>query len=385
MKQIALPTLYSRTSTGAVQQWSVEVDGNRFRVTSGQVDGKKVVNEWTTCVSMNVGRSNETSPNEQAQLEALSKWEKKKKTGYTTDINLVDKCITYVEPMLAKKLLDRVDNIDWKKGLLVQLKFNGVRCVATADGLTVLLKSRKGELYISVPHINKDLEKFFEVYPDAVLDGELYNYDLRQKLNELIKLVRRSKNVTDEDLKKSESMVRYYVYDGFGFGVGLDESDPYETRKSWIDSTLPKFSKYFRPVETTLVHSMTELRVLFEKFLADGEEGCIGRIPGSGYERKRSNNLLKHKPIDDAEFLITGVSDAVGNWAGKARVIHLRTDDGKEFNADFKGTMKEAEEMLRNKENYIGQKARIFFFGYTGLGTPNYAKFDYNNWKVGDK
>ena len=44
-----LPTLFSRTSTGAIQQWTVQIDGNKFRVESGQTDGKKVLSEWTVC------------------------------------------------------------------------------------------------------------------------------------------------------------------------------------------------------------------------------------------------------------------------------------------------------------------------------------------------
>lgn len=336
-------------------------------------------------MGMNIGKKNETSPEEQAISEATSKWEKKEKTGYTDNITAVDTCTAYVEPMLAKNLKDRLNKINWKKGLLVQKKLNGVRCVSTADGMTVLLRSRKGEFYISCPHINKDLEKFFDSFPEAVLDGELYNFDLRQKLNELIKLVRKSKKISADDIAKSEEMVRYYVYDGFDFGKGLEESDPYETRKEWIDINLPKFSKYFRQVETTLVHSMDDLNVLFYKFLADGEEGCIGRVPGSGYERKRSSMLLKFKPVEDAEFTIINVTQGTGNWAGKARVIGLKMDDGSEFNSDFKGTMEQATEMLANKDDYIGKIAKIYFFGYTGLNVPNYAKFDYENWMVGDK
>ena len=36
-----LPTLYSRTSTGATQTWTIEIDGGRYRTEYGQIDGKK--------------------------------------------------------------------------------------------------------------------------------------------------------------------------------------------------------------------------------------------------------------------------------------------------------------------------------------------------------
>ena len=57
-------------------------------------------------MGMNIGKKNETSPEEQAISEATSKWEKKEKTGYTDNITAVDTCTAYVEPMLAKKYGD---------------------------------------------------------------------------------------------------------------------------------------------------------------------------------------------------------------------------------------------------------------------------------------
>ena len=37
-----LPTLYSRTNTGAIQEWTIEIDGDKYRTVYGQVDGKKI-------------------------------------------------------------------------------------------------------------------------------------------------------------------------------------------------------------------------------------------------------------------------------------------------------------------------------------------------------
>jgi hypothetical protein len=126
-----------------------------------------------------------------------------------------------------------------------------------------------------VPHINKDLEKFFEDYPSAVLDGELYSYDYRQKLNELVKLVRKTKNISSEDLKKSEEMVCFYVYDGYYIGPATDPCNKYTVRKKQIDEPLPKYSKYYRKVNDTMVYSQEELDKVYNTYLDDGEEGAI--------------------------------------------------------------------------------------------------------------
>jgi len=378
MSNKTLPTLYSRTSTGATQTWSIEIDQNRYRVTSGFIDGKRVVNAWTECEGKNLGRANETTPHEQALSEAQSKFDKRAKTGYTTDIKKIDKCMSYVEPMLAKNLKDRLSKIDWKRGVLVQNKFNGARCVATWDGERVLLKSRKGELYVSVPHINKDLEKFFIKYPEAVLDGELFSNDLRQKLNELMSLIRRSKNVTAEELNNSEQIVQYFTYDGYDMTDSTSQEVAYEIRKSWIDENLPKFSKYYRKVETTLVHSMKEVDEIFGKYVADGQEGVIVRLTGSAYENKRSATLLKYKPVEDAEATIVGIQEGKGNWAGTGKVIALKWND-MTFDATFKGTWDQAAQFLKEKKNWIGKEVKFQYNGITGLGCPNYARMDIDN------
>ena len=374
-----LPTLYSRTSTGAIQQWTIFVEGDKFRVESGQVDGKKVLNDWTICEPKNIGRANSTTADEQALSEAQAKWDKKVKTGYSTDINNIDACISYVEPMLAKDLDDYIDKIDFSKGVIVQNKYNGVRCVATLEAGEVVLKSRKGEFWISVPHINKDFELFFNKFPDAVLDGELYNYDLRQKLNELTKLVRKTKNITPKDLVKSEQMVCLYIYDGFGFGdESLSEEAAYLNRKTWINEYLPKFSRYYRQVEDAHAHSMSEVDKIYEKFLNDGEEGAIIRLPHTPYERKRSKNLLKYKPEDDAEALIIDILEGAGNWAGTAKMATIKWQD-KVFEATFKGSHEDAAKRLKDKHNWIGKEVTFLYTGLTGLGTPNYARIDPDN------
>lgn len=374
------PTLYSRTSLGAVQSWEIEVADDSFRVISGQVDGQKVVSEWNKCQPKNIGRANETTAEVQALLEAEAKWTKKKKTGYNEDVDKIDSCKTYVQPMLAKNLVDRLDKINWKKGVIVENKFNGARSIATWDDNLerVILTSRKGEEWVSCPHINKDLIPFFLKYPNAVLDGELFNEELREKLNELMKLVRKTKNISAEDLKKSEEIVYFYVYDGFGMENALEEEAPYNARKAWIDENLPKYSKTYRHVKAELVYSMEEVDQIFGKYVEDGHEGVIVRVPDSPYERKRSSNLLKYKPLDDDEGIITDIAEGSGNWAGTGKIITLSWN-GRQFNATFKGTWEQATKFLKEKDKWVGKEVKFQFNGLTGLGVPNYARVDIDN------
>lgn len=382
-----LPTLYSRTNTGAIQQWTAQIDGNKYRFEYGQTDGEKVLTEWTVCKPKNVGRANATTAEEQALSEAQNKWDKKAKTGYTPDIKKIDSCTSYVEPMLAKDFEEYVAKLNFTGGLFVQNKYNGVRCVATFDGSKVVLKSRKGELWLAVPHINADLEKLFKKNPDAVLDGELYNYDLRQKLNELSGLARKqkAKELTPELFAKTEDMVRFYVYDGYDF-EGMDQSVPYRQRKAWIDENLPKYTKYCRKVPTHTVKSVAELETIYQSYLADGEEGAIIRLPESAYENKRSKNLLKYKPEYDDECEILKV---LPGDKGKAQYLASKATikwKDKVFEATFMGTEEVRTQILKEKHKWEGKKNVTFkHIGLSGKGVPNSARIDPDNCFKGDR
>lgn len=379
-------TLYARNKNGSVQEWTVEVEGKKFRTIVGQVNGQLITSEWTVCLGKNTGKKNETSPEQQATAEAEAKFEKKLKEGYYENKADIDKP-KYFEVMLAKEFSKYKAKLDWKKGVGVQIKYNGGRVVATKEGLF----SRKGERYCSIPHIEKALQPFFEKNPDAILDGEGFNYELREELNEIMKLLRKTVHITPEDLEASEQKIRFYIYDGFGFG-GAKQTDEYLVRKQAIDIAFRDWYKkgdIVHEVPTHVVYSEKELEELYKTFLKDNQEGAIIRVFGVGYENGRSKLLLKYKPVDDDEFEVISVNEGVGKFANRASTLTCRLLKGKfkdgtnTFEATFKGTAKEAVECWKEKEKYIGLKVTIYFNGYTGFGKPNYPRFDYNNWNKG--
>jgi ATP-dependent DNA ligase len=380
----AFPILYSRTSTNAVHTWQIVVDGDSYYTISGQLDGRKTQSEPSKCIGKNIGKKNETTPEEQAYLETYSKFDKQLKTGYTEDINNIDNCTSFIEPMLAKELDSYIDKIDFSKGVGVQLKLNGVRCIANWNGKKVILKSRKGEEWVSVPHIAKDLEAFFKKYPNAVLDGEIFNYDYRERLNDLIHVVRKVKNIKQEDIDLSEKIARYSIYDGYGFTNELTEDSDFQTRNKWIIENLPKYSKYYDEVYTHKTYSMKEVESLYEKFLSDKQEGAIIRILKSPYEHKRSKFLLKYKPQNSADAKIKAVHEGTGNYAGIAKTATIEWS-GKTFDATFMGTQEQGREILKNKDEWENQIVEFLYTGLTGLGVPQYARIDPNNCFKGDR
>ena len=77
-----LSTLYARATNGKTTEFTIEVKGNKYRTISGYTDGVKTTTQWTICESKNVGKKNETTPQQQAMLEAEAIHRKKKETGH---------------------------------------------------------------------------------------------------------------------------------------------------------------------------------------------------------------------------------------------------------------------------------------------------------------
>jgi hypothetical protein len=189
---VKLPTLYKKTSTGAIQEWSISATfwpgyekWGVVRTQHGQVGGKMQVSEDIIKVGKNIGKSNETNPDQQAALEATAKWEKQLKKGYVKSIaeaeaGKVDRVIEGgVAPMLAHRFDEHGDKI--KFPAYVQPKFDGHRCIAVIENGKATLWTRTRKPITGLPHIIRDLEVLGRETPNFILDGELYVHQLKER------------------------------------------------------------------------------------------------------------------------------------------------------------------------------------------------------------
>jgi DNA ligase 1 len=361
-------TLYKRTSTGAVQIWYMMLDGNKHCATSGQRDGKHVTSAWTECAGKNIGKANETSPEEQALAEVLAKYEKQRKQGkYHDSVDDVDTA-KFFSPMLAEKYKDRpLTEKDWEAGVAVQPKLDGMRCIATANGL----QSRKGEKIVSAPHIMEQLQVVFDDYPHAVLDGELYNHDLKSEFEELMSIAKKTKP-TEEHIIKSAEWLQFHIYDVF------NPKNPDLVFKDRILNRTIVLGKCqgasIREVPTVFVGEHHSLDEAYEAWLADGYEGQMVRINNAPYENKRSKSLLKRKEFMDAEFPIVEIQCGKGNRADWAARVICSLPDGRTFAAGINGNAAYCKQLLIDKDKYVGSDAKIKFFRYTSDGIPLFGK-----------
>jgi len=347
-----LPILYKYTSKGQAQQWEIKVYADSFYTIEGIVGGKLTTSDPTVCTGKNIGKANETTPEQQAIIEATARWQKKLDKGYGEELTTDKK---FFEPMLAFEF-SKYEDLLFTVPTYVQPKLDGVRCVRQGSKLS----SRNGKPIVSCPH----LERF-----GPTLDGELYNHALKEDFNKIISLTRKSKP-TMEDLIESETMVEYWIYD-FPDHVG-----PFSQRYMALQLELskPEYSDAFTVVPTFRVETMDQVIELHAGFIEQGFEGSIIRMDLGNYENKRSKQLLKYKDFMDAEFEIFDVKPGLGNRSDCAATLSIVVYEtspttGVGCSVTMTGTQDFMRRVLRDKEQIIGKKCTAKFFGYTKDGS----------------
>ena len=270
--------------------------------------------------------------------------------------------------MLAHKVNDK--KIDFTEPVFIQPKLDGVRCIFTKDGAY----SRTGKQFHNLRYIELRLAPFFDKNPDVILDGELYNHDLRDDFEQIISLVRKQKP-TDEDRLNSADMIQYHVYDVV---IPTHENFEYELRLNWLLSNKDHlWSNVVIPVETHRVYKYEEAANMhYDGFLKQGYEGSILRLNGP-YEQKRSYNLQKFKDFSDDEATIVGYEAGKGKRTGTLGKFFMMDDNGIEFGCPpGKGyNYTDLANILDNVHDYIGKRATFTYFERTKAGNYRHPLF----------
>lgn len=337
--------IYKKDSAGNIRFLSISTEGNLIVQESGIVGTKNSVINKSVCISKNIGKSNETTPEEQAISEANSKITEKLRLGYFHSIEEAQEKggSDFMLPMLAKDYKKEVKKVVFP--CYGQPKLDGIRALGECNSLS----SRTGKEIATLSHI--DISEF----EDVILDGELYAHGLSFQDNmRIIKKYVPGKSV----------LVKYHVYD-------VVMNLPFCERRDYILENL-KNNPNIEIVETVVLLNEENLLNYHKLNIERGFEGTIIRHSEQGYQvNKRSSQLLKYKDFMDETYLVTDVvsSEArpeqgiVTCWCKKT---------GKYFNCGMKFSHAEREEILTNKENYIGQIAEVRFFELSEEGIPRF-------------
>jgi ATP-dependent DNA ligase len=370
MTELYSTTMYQTGAKGETRVWHIRVnvydENPEFAIITrshGVLDGK--MNEVTRIIKKgkNLGRSNETTPHEQAVSEAKSVAKKKSEEGYSESMEDRGK-VPVVLPMLAH---------DWTKvkklptvPLYAQPKIDGVRMIAVrSKSGKLVLTTRKGKPIVSMGHIASALEK---IMPKGfVFDGELFSDE--KTFEEITGIVRR--NTPKEGASNDPTTIKYHIFDAFWIGK---ESAPFEER----GHTLLKYGLRTKDpsiviVETVLLTEPHQIDEIHERFTNEGHEGTMYRTPKGIYKiRLRSRDLLKRKDFETEEYKIVDAVEADGKDKGTVIWVCEISPGDTRFNVRPRGTLADRAKLWQEREEHIGKMLTVRFQNLSDFNVPRF-------------
>lgn len=396
------PILYRPKTTGAIQQWQIAVElfEHDKQVTptnknvydreqtddqiahvisqSHQVGG--TITDWTppTVIDKgtNIGRKNYTTPFTQALYVARSKYTKKVKLGFQTEVPVAGKgAITFLSLCEAtsrgefpwRVYPEKVHDFSKysqkiEKQFYIEPKLDGIfmafvyhPCIDSPghwDAYTISKETIEG-----VNHIADELLENLKDFPGLYICGELYKHGL--KLQEISGYARR----LEDSKHKNTVKLDYYVFDCF-YVDDEHKNIPYEERIQFLEEVIPEDAKYTRLNDK---HEVTRdnFKKYYKEYLAEGYEGAIIRNPDGIYRpgiysQYRSYDVQKLKPRPDAEFEIVGYGDGKAGKEVGAVIFKCQTKSGKTFNVTPNMTYDDRYELYK-KMSTVESNGKTYF------------------------
>jgi len=337
MSKITFPLIKYKDKLGREMTWSIYVINDKIYRESQIGDGKIRIYDPIQVIPKNIGKKNETTPQEQAIAEAKSLWNKKKETTISKTIF----------PMLAQNFSKHSQKL--KCPFAVSRKIDGIRAISQIDDDNVYITSRLGKQFIFLNTIKSELQNILKKF-NVILDGEIYSHEI--SFNRISGAVRSAKKISKDD-----HLLEYWIFDI------IEDELSYKDRMK----KLKQIETYYKSIEYDNhlkfvyydgVTSHDEVSVYHSKFVSEGFEGVICRNLESTYRQKfRSYDLQKYKNFEDDEFKIVNVKDGKGS-ENKAIIFECECENGT-FDVRPRGSIEKRKEMWKNKNNFIGKMLTI--------------------------
>ena len=294
-----LPNLYGKDSKGNLKVWSVASLNGEIAVVHGKLGGK-LQTKITKAVGKNIGKANETTPEQQADIEAEAKWVKQKKNGY---FESKEEALAFEEfsPMKCHDYKDYADRVVFPG--YIQPKLNGMRVMIDKNGNAM---SKAGEPYTLPKHLREAVDVLIanaaiphgldcEVYAGLESEGGL-------SLQQIVSAFRK------ENENTSKLQLWYYNIPAQGMGLENRLASLAAVDMVWYDSAESLRSALI-PVKAKPVFSQADYDEKHEKFVKLGFEGSVYHNMKGIYEHgKRSYDMLKRKPRQDTEARVLSVT-----------------------------------------------------------------------------
>lgn len=361
--------------------WEIWVRDNKIYRKSYQSGGKIREFPEISCTGKNIGRSNETTPHEQALFEAHSMWTKKQDQGYVIDQTdqqdqTVDNNINQNQestqstqstfnklPMLANKYEQRKSHLSLPFG--ISPKLDGIRVFVSQNEQDIVLSSRMGKPFSFLDNIRNSLRLLLRNHPNIIIDGELYSHDL--PFNTISGVVRAKKKKSEHD-----EQMELWIFDLIDTTNKNTEIMSYQDRMELLKHLEQEYDLIggqtnLKFVYYDLCDNHNQVAQYHTHYVDKGFEGIMCRnLNGTYLFKNRSNDLLKYKAFEDAEFEIIGAKPGIGTEKGA--IVFECTCDAGVFDVRPRGSIDKRREMFRNKHKYIGKSLTVRYQPHT-----NYA------------
>lgn len=223
---------------------------------------------------------------------------------------------------------------------IAQLKMDGMRFNAVVKNGVCEFRSRNGkEIDIPDPSIRLPFIHMADFYGiDMVFDGELVVVDAAGKIQD-----RKTGNgILNKAVKGTMSvqeaiMVRATLWDAIsltGFQAGK-EAEPYHVRLGKLCNAVSDMKgakahlgHYVDMVYSRQVDDLYSAQKLFNKFLAEGQEGIILKTRTGIWENKRSKSLIKFKGELECDLRVVGWEEGTGKNVGRLGALVLESACG---------------------------------------------------------
>lgn len=373
--------LITRNARDKVQtaRYVLEQSGNTYTIKrfTGQFGGK-ITQQPDKIIER--GKAKRTAL-QQAELEYNSLIKKATDKGYKKYSTLTKIKFDVITVEEITKLVDSVKT-DANGNVKVQRAKSSTECPANVwdkphyasrklDGLRINFKWNKEEDCVSTvsrgggdydpatPHIRlcDELVIHLRNYPDLILDGELYvhGWPLQR-----ISGAGRSKT-WQEDCGSLE----FHIYDMIDTKAHFTERLDSLMDLKMIFEDVPQI----QVCEHVLVEGWSSVKKLHDKWVAEGYEGLVARLPNKPYKPdSKGADWKKLKEYQDSEFEITGISEGL---RPEDMCFELRAENGKIFKAKPTGTREVREEYLENWESYVGKMGTVKYLELSAGGVPH--------------
>ena len=233
---------------------------------------------------------------------------------------------------------------------IAQTKMDGMRFNAIREDGQVSYRTRAGKELDLFGILDEDVRLLTKPW-NAVLDGELLvvgedGRPLDRKTGNGL-LTKFQKGTGTAALAKQ---IRAVIWDI----IPLEDFRKGRYGMGCLDRTsMLGHGRLIKPVVTYIVTSMEEAQTLYQKNLAEGEEGLVLKDPKGPWEDKRVKHQVKMKAELEADLRVTGFLQGAGKFEGKIGSLLVESADGKVKTAV--GTGLNDEERSYDPSEFLGK------------------------------